>query len=90
VYSLPILNANTVVNPWTVVVEYLDTLVTLSAVLSPDRSHRLACVTDVVHWIVDVIVVTPGCWITNLKDKAEYKGLISFSYSDGAGMDLYT
>ena len=51
------------------VVEYFDTLIALSAVLSPDRPHCLAGVTDVVHWVVDVIVVTPGGWITNLKEK---------------------
>ena len=55
------------------VVEHLDTLVALSAVLSSDGSHCLAGVTDVVHWVIDIIVVTPGGWIANLKDKAEHK-----------------
>ena len=59
-------------------VEHLDTPVALSAVLSSDRSHRFARVTDVVHWIVDVAVVAPGSRITNLKEgEVEHKGLVT-------------
>ena len=54
-------------------VEHLDALVALSAVLSSDGSHCLAGVTDVVHWVVDIIVVTPGGWIANLKGKQSTK-----------------
>ena len=54
-------------------VKYLDALVALSAVLSSDGSHCLAGVTDVVHWVIDVIVVTPSSWIANLKEKQSTK-----------------
>ena len=50
-------------------VKHLHTLVTLSAVLSSDRSNCLACVTNVVHWVVDVTVVAPRSWITNLRER---------------------
>ena len=71
--QVPILDSDTVVNPRAVVVKHLHTLVALSAVLSSDRSYSLASVTDVVHWVVDVVEVTPGSWITNLNKTRKKK-----------------
>ena len=50
-------------------VKHLHTLVTLSAVLSSDRSNCFACVTNVVHWVVDVTVVAPRSWVANLRER---------------------
>jgi hypothetical protein len=61
----PIPDAHTVVNPRAVMVKVIYALVTLSAVLRSDWTDSLTCVTHVVHWIVQVVVITPRRWISN-------------------------
>ena len=67
--NIPVFVSHTVVNPWAMVVKYLHTPVALSTVLGSDRAHRLACVANVVHGIVEVIVVSPSSRVANLKQQ---------------------
>lgn len=75
----PVAESNTVVNPGTVMVKMVNTLVTLPAVLPPHGPDRLASMTHVVHRIVEVIILTPGSRVTNLRlGQKNYHTLCSF------------
>ena len=65
--NLPILLSNTVVDPGTVMVKFVDTLVALATVLGPGWPHGLARVAHVVDGVVQVLVVSPCCRIANLR-----------------------
>ena len=66
IISAPVVVSNTVVNPGAVVIKVVHTLVTLPAVLSPYGTDGLAGMAHVVHWIVEVVILTPAGRVTNL------------------------
>lgn len=57
-------------------IEHLHTFVALTTVLGSDWTNCFASVTDVVHRIVDVIVVSPGSRVTNLDKKWDDRGIL--------------
>lgn len=77
----PVFVPHTIVNPRAMMVKYLHTLVALPTVLGSDRTHRLARVTNVVHGIVEVIVVSPGSWVADLNQPHQHTERLNRSTS---------
>ena len=64
--TVPVLLPNAVVNPGTVVIKFIDTLIALAAVFGPGWSYCLTGVAHVVNRVIQVLVVRPGSRVANL------------------------
>ena len=63
---IPVFFSNAVIYPRTMVVESFHTFITLTTVFSSHRTNCLACMTQIIYWIVHIIIVTPCRGVTYL------------------------